>query len=339
MDRTWLARTAEEALEPDLEICDPHHHLWPEQTGRYPRYDLEDLHADTGSGHHVVDTVFIDCAAQYRSDGPPSLRPVGETEFVVTRAEASERSGGARISGIVGHADLLLGDAVAEVLNAHVEAGRGRFRGIRHSAAWDPSPAIPRSHSNPPPHLYNDPRFRRGAAVLARMGLSFDAWQFHPQLDEVLDLAATHPDLVVIVNHIGAPMGTGPYARRGREVRAVWRPAMARLAQLPNVSLKVGGIGMARYGAGFESWEQPPSSDQLLEHWGDDLRWCIDTFGPARCMFESNFPVDAESCSYVALWNAFKKVSAGYSDAERADLFHGTARRVYRLADRPDQVV
>jgi predicted TIM-barrel fold metal-dependent hydrolase len=331
MDRTWLALTAEPALEPELEICDPHHHLWPQQTARYPRYDLEDLRADTGSGHRVVDTVFIDCAARYRTDGPPPLRPVGETEYVVERAEASEQAPGARIAGIVGHADLLLGDAVEQVLAAHLEAGRGRFRGIRHSAAWDASPAIPPSHTHPPPHLYDDPQFRRGLAVLGRLGLSFDAWQFHPQLDELLELAATHPDVTIIVNHIGGPMGTGPYAGRRDDVRAVWRPAMARLAQLPNTSLKVGGIGMARYGAGFERRERPPGSDELLEHWGDDLRWCIDTFGPDRCMFESNFPVDAESCSYVVLWNAFKKVSSGYGPAERAELFRGTARRVYRL--------
>ncbi len=331
MDRSWLARTVEDALEPELEICDPHHHLWPRATGRYPKYDLEDLRADTGAGHNVVDTVFIDCAAEYRSDGPEALRPVGETEWVAGRADASDRTPGARIAGIVSHANLLLGDAVEEVLLAHVAAGGGRFRGIRHAGAWDASPEIPASHSNPPPHLYTDESFGRGLAVLGRMGLTFEAWQFHPQLGEVADLADQHPEVTIILNHIGAPMGVGPYAGQREAVRAAWRPAMQRLAGCANVVLKVGGIGMTRYGAGFEQAELPPSSDELLAYWGDDLRFCLDAFGPSRCMFESNFPVDADSCSYVTLWNVYKKVSVGYSEGERAELFRGTARRVYRL--------
>jgi len=334
MDRDWLGRTTEAVLEPELEICDPHHHLWPAPTGRYPRYELEDLRHDTGAGHAVVDTVFIECAASYRADGPVALRPVGETEFVAARAVASDSGPGSRIAAIVGHADLTLGDAVEEVLDAHIEAGAGRFRGIRHAGAWDPSPLIPRSHADPPPHLYADPAFRRGIAVLTRMGLSFEAWQLHPQLDDVVGLADAQPDATIIVNHIGAPMGIGPYAGRRAEVLEVWRPAMARLAARPNVVLKVGGIGMARFGAGFDTWPAPPNSDQLLAYWGEQLRWCIDTFGPSRCMFESNFPVDAESCSYVVLWNAFKKMSAGYSTAERAELFAGTARRTYRIERR-----
>ncbi|MCC6437173.1 MAG: amidohydrolase [Acidimicrobiales bacterium] len=331
MDRQWLARTPEAAIEPELEICDPHHHLWSVPTGRYPRYELEDLREDTGAGHNVVETVFIDCGANYRSTGPEALRPVGETEFVAERAARSEATPGARIAAIVGHADLLLGDAVREVLDAHLDAAGGRFRGIRHTAAWDPSPEIPTSHSSPPPHLYADERFRRGLAVLAGMGLTFEAWQFHPQLGELADVAAAVPQATIIVNHIGAPMGIGPYAGRHDEVRARWRPAMARLATLDNVVLKVGGIGMARFGAGFDAWEHPPSSDELLDHWGDDLRFCIDTFGPQRCMFESNYPVDAESASYVVLWNAYKKLSAVYDEAERTALFRGTARRVYRI--------
>ncbi|MEZ5265108.1 MAG: amidohydrolase family protein [Acidimicrobiales bacterium] len=332
MDRQWLAATPEEALEPELEICDPHHHLWPVPTSRYPRYDLEDLRQDTGAGHRVTETVFIDCGASYRTDGPPELRPVGETSFVAERAARSAATPGARIAAIVGHADLLLGEAVEAVLAAHVEAAGGLFRGIRHTAAWDPSPDIPASHSNPPPHLYADERFRRGLSVLAGMGLTFEGWQFHTQLGELADLAAAVPAATIIVNHIGAPMGIGPYAGRREEVRAVWRPAMTRLATLDNVVVKVGGIGMARFGAGFDRWERPPTSDQLLEHWGDELRFCIDTFGPQRCMFESNYPVDAESASYVVLWNAFKKVSAGYAPDERAMLFRGTARRIYRIS-------
>ena len=256
---------------------------------------------------------------------------MGETEYVADRAAETDRRGGARIAAIVSHANLDRGAAVEEVLAAHVEAAGGRFRGIRHSAAWDPDPAIARSHSNPPPDLYRRASFREGLATLGRMGLSFDAWQYHPQLPELVDLARAHPDVPIVVNHLGAPLGIGPYAGRRAEVLEAWRPPMTELAGLDNVTLKVGGIGMARYGMGWEHGERPPGSDELAAAWGDEIRWCIDRFGPSRCMFESNFPVDSESCSYVVLWNTFKKVSAGYTAAERADLFAGTARRFYRL--------
>jgi predicted TIM-barrel fold metal-dependent hydrolase len=256
---------------------------------------------------------------------------VGETVYVAAQAAETERRGGARIAGIVGHADLDLGAAVEEVLTAHVEHAGGRFRGVRHSAAWDPDPSIARSHSNPPHDLYRRSSFRQGLATLGRLGLSFDAWQYHPQLSELVDAARAVPGTPIVVNHLGAPLGIGPYAGRRAEVLETWRPQMAELARLDNVHLKVGGIGMSRYGMGWEHGERPPGSDDLVAAWGDEVRWCIDKFGPQRCMFESNFPVDSESCSYVVLWNAFKKVSDGYSAAERADLFAGTARRFYRL--------
>ncbi len=331
MDREWLARTVEEVLEPELEICDPHHHLWDQPTGKYPRYDLADLRVDTGAGHNVVDTVFIDCATNYRTTGPEHLRVVGETEFVVTRCEESDRTPGARIAVIVSRADLTLGAGIEEVLAAHVEAGKGRFRGIRHAAGWDADPRVPNSHTDPPPDLYLRPESHQGLRTLAGMGLSFEAWQYHPQLGDLVTLARAVPEATIVLNHLGAPLGIGPYAGRRAEVLEAWRPPMAELATLPNVVLKVGGIGMSRYGAGWETQDRPPTSDEVLALWGDELRWCIDAFGPARCMFESNYPVDGESISYVVLWNAFKKVSAGYSAEERAALFRGTARRVYRI--------
>jgi predicted TIM-barrel fold metal-dependent hydrolase len=331
LDREWLSRTVEAVEEPDIEICDPHHHLWAQPTGRFPRYDVADLHTDTGAGHRVLDTVFVECASGYRSEGPPHLRPVGETELVASRAAETDGGDGARIAGIVGHADLDLGAAVEEVLAAHLAAAGGRFRGVRHSAAWDEDPAIARSLADPPPDLYRRASFRRGLATLGAMGLSFDAWQYHPQLPDLLDLARAHPEVRIVVNHLGAPLGIGRYAGRRSEVLAAWRTPMAELAQLDNVHLKVGGIGMARYGTGWERGEDPPGSDDVVAAWGDEMRWCIDTFGPDRCMFESNYPVDGESCSYVVLWNAFKKVSARYTPSERADLFAATARRFYRL--------
>ncbi|MFT7602271.1 MAG: L-fuconolactonase [Acidimicrobiales bacterium] len=330
MNREWLALHSEEVIEPDLEIVDPHHHMWDYETV-YGAYELDDLRTDTDAGHNVVETVFIDCGANYRTEGPVHLQPVGETEYIIGRAEASDSSPGARISAIVSRADLTLGSAVAEVLEAHIEAGRGRFRGIRNAGARTDEPSIPSSRAQAPLGLYTQEDFKQGARTLASMGLSFEAWQYHTQLNDVVDLARAVPELPIIVNHVGGPLGVGSYADRRDEVWADTRRGLAALAELDNVVLKVGGIGMTRYGVGWENDATPPSSDEVLGVWGDMLSFCIETFGPSRCMFESNYPVDGETCSYVVLWNAFKKVSAGYSTSERAELFAGTARRIYRL--------
>ena len=330
LDRAWLAKGTEAAIEPELEIVDPHHHMWDTET-RYGRYELDDLRLDTGAGHNVIETVFIDCGANYRSGGPVAMQPVGETEYIAGRAAASERTPGAVIAAIVSHADLTLGAAVGDVLAAHVEAAGGRFRGIRHSGARSDDDAIPISRVQPPADLYRQPAFRAGARTLAAMGLSFEAWQYHPQLDMVADLARAVPELPIVVNHLGGPIGVGRYADQRPEVLSALRGSLTELAELDNITLKVGGIGMTRFGARWNEADVPPTSDQLLEEWADTLRFAIDTFGPSRCMFESNFPVDGETTGYVVLWNVFKKVSQGYDPAERADLFAGTARRVYRL--------
>lgn len=330
MDRSWLAGVHEEALEPDLEIVDPHHHLWDTVT-RYGRYELDDLRLDTGAGHNVVQTVFIDCGANYRSDGPDELRPVGETEYVAGRAEESDRTPGAVIAAIVSHADLGLGPAVTPVLEAHLAAAGGRFRGIRHSGARAEDPEVPQSRVEPPRGLYRQPAFVAGARALAGLGLSFEAWQYHHQLDDVLALARAVPELPIVVNHLGGPLGVGRYAGRWDEVHAQLRHGLEPLADCPNVVVKVGGIGMTRYGTGWEERDRPPTSDEVAARWGDLVHWTIETFGPDRCMFESNFPVDGETVSYAVLWNAFKKLSADYGPGERADLFAGTARRFYRI--------
>ena len=310
----------EEALEPDLEIVDPHHHLWDFDTP-YGRYELADLKRDTGAGHNVVETVFVECSSNYFETGPEHLRPVGETVFVAAQADLGDQTPGARITGIVGRADLT-GPAVAEVLDAHIEAAGGRFRGIRHAWAMKDGDDV---------HLYKHDNFQAGCRVLASYGLSFDAWQYHFQLDDVASLARAVPELSIVVDHVGGPLGIGRFAGKRDEVLAETKAGLAVLSELDNVTLKVGGIGMVRYGTEWVPNDRPPNSDDVLDAWGDMMRWCIDTFGPSRCMFESNFSVDAQTTSYVVLWNAFKRISAGYSDAERADLFAGTARRVYRL--------
>ena len=311
----------EAVLEPDLPILDPHHHLWDHPSSRYM---LDELRDDTGSGHNVVRTVFVECASGYRTDGPESFRPVGETDFVV----AADPDG--FIAGIVGFADLTAPD-VADVLAAHVAAGAGRFRGIRHVNAFDPSPDIRRSHTSPPPGLLGDAAFRNGFAALGRAGLRFDAWLYHPQLPELAALARAHPEVPIILDHLGGPLGIGPYAGRRDEVLDEWRKSMDEVASCESVVLKLGGIGMPIFGLGFHKQADATTSAQLADVWGDEIRWCIERFGVDRCMFESNFPVDKASCSYLVLWNAFKLIATGASPADKAALFHDTAARAYGI--------
>lgn len=328
--QAWLDGTPEEPIDATEEIVDPHHHLWDMPSSTYL---LEQLHADTGAGHNVTQTVFVECAAQYRSSGPEHMRPVGETEFVLGQAEQSAATDGAQIAGIVGFADLSRGAAVEEVLQAHIEAGGSRFKGIRHANAWDGSEEIRESHTKPPPGLLADRFFREGFAKLGSMGLSFDAWMFHPQVHELSALTAAIPNTDVVLDHLGGPLGIGPYASQRYEVRAVLRTELTELARREHVVVKVGGIGMSIYGVGFNKMERAPDSQTVAATWSDDIRHCIDTFGPSRCMFESNFPVDRAGCSYTVLFNAFQRIcdEAGYTAGERADLFAGTARRFYRL--------
>jgi L-fuconolactonase len=333
IDESWLALHHEPILEPELAIIDPHHHLW-----EFPRhrYLLPDLLADTGSGHAIAQTVFIECTACWRADGPEEMRPVGETEFVngIAAMSASGGYGPTRVAaGIVGFADLTLGARVEAVLAAHVGAGGGRFRGIRHAAGWqDKTPEVHNSHTHPPPHLYRDhAAFREGFTVLGRMGLSFDAWLYHPQLDDLIDLARAFPDQQIVLDHVGGPLGLGWYADKRAEIFSAWREQIRELARAPNVVVKVGGLGMRINGFAFHKRPRPPSSQDLADAWRPYVETCIEAFGPARCMFESNFPVDKISGSYATYWNAFKRLAAQASADEKAALFSGTARRFYRL--------
>ncbi|MBO0885895.1 MAG: amidohydrolase family protein [Acidimicrobiales bacterium] len=314
----------EEILEPDLIICDPHHHLWDGTYGNFGyRYMAEELFADTGSGHHIEKTVFVQCRSGYRTDGPEQFRCVGEPEFVV----AAEPSG--FIAGIVGFADLRAPE-LEEVLAALAEAAQGRLRGIRQSTAHDPSPDVPGTPSSIP-GLMTDPAFRAGFGTLPRFGLSYDAWLFHPQIPELTALAREHEEVPIVLDHLGAPLGIGPYAARHDEVVREWRSSLAELATCPNVVLKLGGVGMPLFG---KSWHERPGGatpEEIAAAYGDDIRWCIDRFGADRCMFESNFPVDRQSCSYAALWNAFKLIAKDMTPSEKQALFHDTAARTYRI--------
>jgi predicted TIM-barrel fold metal-dependent hydrolase len=331
MTREWLAQAREEILEPALPICDPHHHLWDHPGNRYL---LDELLEDLGSGHNVVSTVFVECAAMYRADGPEEMRCVGETEFVqgVAAMSASGRYGGIRAaSGIVSLANLSLGSRVKAVLEAHLAASPNRFRGIRHAAGWHASPDIRNSHTNPSKGLLGDKGFREGFAELAPLGLSFDAWLYHPQIPELTDLARAFPGTTIILDHFGGPLGIGPYEGRADEVFADWRKAVDDLARCPNVVVKLGGINMAVNGFGWHKRALPPTSEELAAATQRYYLHTIEKFGVQRCMFESNFPVDKISCSYAVLWNSFKRIAGRFGSAERAALFHDTAARVYRL--------
>jgi predicted TIM-barrel fold metal-dependent hydrolase len=328
----WLAKVTEAALEPALPIVDPHHHLWVHPGSRY---ELEELLADTGQGHNIRATVFVECKAMYRADGPEHLKPVGETEYVNGIAAKSASGGFGEMracAGIVGFADLRLGNAVDEVLEAHIAAAPARFRGIRHASAFDASPEVRPSHTNPPEGLLGHTDFREGFRRLAKYKLTFDAWLYHRQIPELTALARANPETTIIFDHFGGPIGIGPYEGRRDEIFAQWKKDVAELASCQNVVAKLGGINMAVNGFGWHKRELPPTSDQLVAATRDWYLHSIDVFGPSRCMFESNFPVDKLSCSYGVLWNAFKKIVSGFTAEEKKQLFHDTAARVYRIA-------
>ena len=328
---SWLALTEEDPIEPDMPILDPHHHFW-ERPG--DTYLLEQLLADTESGHRINQTIFVECGSMYRPDGPPQLRPVGEVEFVANIAAANAASDGptAVAAGIVGHADLMLGDAVTPVLEALAEAANGRLRGIRCTAAWDASPEITTARVNSPGML-TAPDFRRGLDRMTRMGLAFDCIVYHPQLPEVAEMARAFPDLTIILNHVGRPLGIGPYAGRREEIIPQWRQGIDAVAQCPNVLVKLGGLGNPISGFDWHRRPFPPGSREIAAASAPYYLYCIEKFGADRCMFESNFPVDKQSYSYTVCWNAFKRLTREFSAADQADLFHNTAARAYRLPE------
>jgi predicted TIM-barrel fold metal-dependent hydrolase len=327
----WLARRTENILEPSLPIVDPHHHLWERPDWVYM---LDDLLADTNSGHNIVGTVFVQCRSMHRASGPEAFRPVGETEFVngVAAMSASGGYGPTKIcAGIVGHVDLRNGEKSRDVLEAHIRAGGDRFRGIRHITAYDPDPTLMNPAYAPPPRLMYDETFRKGFACLAPLNLSFDAWLYHPQIGDLTALAQAFPATQICLNHVGGPLAIGNYANRREAITAEWAKSIKALAACPNVVVKLGGMAMRINGWDFHTKADPPSSEELAAAWKPYVETCIEAFGPARCMFESNFPVDKGSYGYAAFWNACKILAKGASDSEKTDLFSRTAARFYRL--------
>jgi L-fuconolactonase len=327
----WLALHHEPILEPELPIVDPHHHLWDRPSFRYMPFDLLN---DVNSGHRIVGTVYVQSRAMLRSDGPPAMATVGEVEFVNGAAAmgASGIYGPSRIcAGIVGGADLALGEAVSPVLEAMLEVSGKRLCGIRNATAWHADSAVQSTTATVPRGLLLDPAFQKGAAQLGRYGLTLDVWAYHTQLDEVLALARAIPDVTVVIDHFGGPIGVGPYLLKRDQMLGEWRTAMRRLAKLPNTRVKLGGGGMPVLGFGFEQGALPPGSEQVADAIRPYVEECIGRFGTERCMFESNFPVDKGMFGYAVIWNAFKRLASGLSAGEKQDLFSGTAISTYRL--------
>ena len=336
----WLAKAPPEPiLDPELPIIDTHHHLWVRRGGETReapefRYLLPEFLADAATGHNIVASVFVQCHAMHRADGPEPMKPVGETEFVAGIAAMSDSGGhgATRVAaGIVGHADLTAGDWVTPVLEAHIRAGGGRFRGVRHSAGHDPDPVIGNSAPDIQPGLYLRDDFRAGMKRLSGLGLSLDAWGFHPQIPDVTDLARAFPYATIVLGHCGGPLGYGRHAGRRDEVFADWRKSITELAKCGNVTVKLGGMMMRLAAYDYGSLDAPPSSAQLADHWRPYVETCLDLFGANRCVVESNFPVEKMGIGYAALFNALKRLASGASAEEKAAIFAGTARRVYRL--------
>ena len=329
----WLALTQEPTLEPEIPICDPHHHFWDLRPERipYPRYLLHELLADVNCGHNVGCTVFVETRAMYRREGPEEMRPVGEVEFVqgLAAASASGVYGPTRAaSAIVGHANLNLGAKVQPVLEALQAASPNRFRGIRHTVTWDPHPEVGGREKQ---GVLATAGFRAGGRVLARMGLALDTGLCFPQLPELAAFAKAVPDLTIVLNHLGGLMRVAPYGNRDDEVLPIWRSGIAAVAECPNVNIKLGGIGMPRLGFDWHTRTKPIGSEELAKSMAPFMTCCIEQFGPDRCMFESNFPPDKVSFSHHILFIAFKRFSKGYSASERAAMSHDTAARAYRI--------
>ena len=322
----------EAILEPDLPIVDPHHHLWP--SDYWIPYDLAAMTSDLARGHNITATVFVECMTSFRTDGEPALRPVGETEFVVVNAPAAGVGpSDTRIAaGIVGWADLMNPTEAARTLDGHIEAGQGRFRGVRFNVVWlDDHDATAHAGRVTVAHMLLDDRYRAGLREVARRDLTYDVWLYHPQLPELASTLDAVPDLTFVVNHLGGPVPAEATPTARAAIFDDWRHNLREVARRPNVVLKVGGVGMPVYGFGLQDGERPDSAT-LAELWRPYIETAIETFGPERCMFESNFPMDKMSFDSDSLWNAFKRLSAGYSPAERTSLFSGTASRVYRLS-------
>lgn len=332
----WYAQVDEPVIDPERPIIDTHHHFWRlDDVSQWGVYGLNDLWSDTGSGHNIQKTVFVECQAQYRKDGPEHLRPVGETAYVAKLAKqsvAAQTTGKpcAVVAGIIGHADLTLGDTLADVLDAHEDAGKGLFRGIRYSGAHHPHPESAVGPGRAPVDLFHQTAFQAGVRLLGDRGYTYESWHYHTQNNDYLALAKSAPNTTIIVNHLGHPLLGGPFRDRRDKVFAEWRGGIAALAKCPNVQIKLGGMVQPDIGLDYHTAARPVTSEDLVVTQKDHYLHAIECFGPERCTFESNFPVDKLSVSYRVLWNAFKTMVADFSADDQHEMFFGTAKRIYQ---------
>lgn len=324
----WFAQVNEPILEPDRAIVDPHHHLWRTKGSEYV---LDQLWADTCSGHKITKTVFVECGAEYLGEGPSHLHCTGETAFATSIAVDSRRGPGPPIVGIVAFADLTGGELFSETLDRHAEIAGDLFSGIRHRAAHAEHPECLSIAGRAPRGLMADTAFREGAALLGRRGLPFDTWHYHYQNREFLDLARAVPGTLFVLDHFGTPLGVGPYAAKREEIFDQWKQDIADIGKCENVVAKLGGLAMPDNGFGWDKAPRPANSDDIVEAHRDYYLHTIDCFGTERCMLESNFPVDRRSVSYAVLYNALKKIVADFSESEKDAMFRGNAERVYDL--------
>lgn len=329
----------EAALDPRRPIIDPHLHLWeivaaPGETQHPQRFLLHEAMATiAASGHAITHSVYVECHAMYRAQGPDHLRSLGETEFATGMAamSASGRYGAPQLCHrIVGNVDLRRGAAIRGTLEAHISVAGERFRGVRMNTAYSAQGLWGHPCDPALGEILRDPAVIDGARVLADMDLSLDVWCMHPQVADIAALADAVPGLTIVLDHVGTPECTGSWASRPQEAFAQWRTAIAELARRPNVVIKLGGMGMDLSGP-LSPTPGPASSSELAEAWGPRVETCIAAFGAARAMFESNFPPDQSAGTYGATWNAFKRIAAHCSEDEKDQLFRRTAARIYRI--------
>lgn len=324
----WLSQVEEETLDPAQPIIDPHHHLWRDMMGDV--YTIAEYQADAGSGHNVCASVYMECGTEYRASGPEEERSLGETEFVLAQA-AEARKGGPPMLGMVGSVDLNLGERVPDILALHREIAGSFFKGVRHAGASSEPGVQVTVPGNAPRDLFERPAFRRGVRALGELGLVYETWHYHYQNADYLTLAQACPDTVFVLDHFGTPLGIPPYDAEREAIFEQWKIDMAALARCPNVHLKLGGLAMPDNGYGWHTAERPPTSDEFVAAQRPWYLHALDCFGPQRCFFESNFPVDRMSLSYHVLYNGFKKMVSDFSDSERQALFFDNANALYRL--------
>lgn len=329
----WLDLHQEPTIDPDRPIIDSHHHLWdrPHPAGRYL---LDEILADVRTGHNICHTVYMEYREMFRAGVGEAEETIGEVEFAngLAAMSASGVYGPERIaSGIISTVNLTLGGAVRDVLVKHKERGGERLRGIRRVAHWDPDPVMMTHEEFRKKGELLAPKFREGFRHLRDLDLTYDTFIYHPQVPDLIDLARAFPDTRIVCDHLAGPIRIRGYGEDPEATFVSWHEQICALAECPNVFMKLGGLGMRFCGFGLDELERPASSEVLAKAWAPHITSAIEAFGPARCMFESNFPPDKATCSYNVMWNAFKRIAAPYSQAEQHDMFYGAAKRFYDL--------